>query len=105
MSGGWVYATHPETGGETRFPDDPAVIEAQEARGWVCGGPLPEHLDPDARDLAPAPAAAEEPAVDEPDPEPVTESPTPSEQSTTSSKTKSAPAASAGDDTNGAASA
>mgnify|MGYP006342287249 CR=1 FL=1 len=103
MSGGWVYATHPETGGETRFPVDPAVIEAQEARGWVCGGPLPEHLDPDARDLAPAPA--EEPAVDEPDPEPATESPTPSEQSTTPSKTKSTPAASAGDDTNGAASA
>mgnify|MGYP000718105697 CR=1 FL=1 len=42
MSGGWVYATHPETGGETRFPDDPAVIEAQEARGWICGGDLPQ---------------------------------------------------------------
>lgn len=97
MSGGWVYATHPETGGETRFPDDPAVIEAQEARGWVCGGPLPEHLDPEARDLAPAPAAAEEPPADE--------TPTSSEKSTTSSENKSTPASSAGDDTNGAASA
>lgn len=101
MSGSWVYATHPETGGETRFPDDPAVIEAQEARGWIFGGPLPEHLDPEARDLAPAPSAAEEPPAGEPDPE----TPTPSEQSTTSSKTTRTPAGSAGDDTNGAASA
>lgn len=101
MSGGWVYATHPETGGETRFPDDPAVIEAQEARGWICGGDLPPHLDPEARDLAPVATAAEEP----PAVEPADETPTPSEKSTTSSKTKRTPAGSAGDDTNGAASA
>lgn len=101
MSGGWVYATHPDTGGETRFPDDPAVIEAQEARGWVIGGDLPPHLDPEARDLAPVAAAAEEPPADAP----ADETPTPSEKSTTSSKTKRTPAGSAGDDTNGAASA
>lgn len=102
MSGSWVYATHPDTGGETRFPDDPDVIAAQEARGWIVGGDLPPHLDPEARDLAPvAPVETEEP----PAAAPADETPTPSEKSTTSSKTKRTPAASAGDDTNGAASA
>jgi hypothetical protein len=35
MSDGWVYLEHSETGGKTSVPDDPEVLRAQEARGWV----------------------------------------------------------------------
>jgi hypothetical protein len=32
---GWIYLTHPDSGGETRIPDDESVLVAQTARGWV----------------------------------------------------------------------
>lgn len=32
---GWVYLSHPDIAGSTRIPDDPDVLAAQQARGWV----------------------------------------------------------------------
>lgn len=34
MTDGWLHLEHEETGGTTSIPDDPAVLAAQEARGW-----------------------------------------------------------------------
>ena len=59
----WLYATHPETGGETRLPNDPGVVAAFTARGWTTHEEMPEHLDPEAPNLGAAPL--QEPAVDE----------------------------------------
>ena len=45
---GWVYMVHPGAAGQ-RFPDDPDVIAAQQARGWELHS-MPTALDPDALD-------------------------------------------------------
>lgn len=58
MSGRWVHATHPDTGGSALFPDDASVIVAQQARGWVISGAIPPELDPDAPNLGALPVAA-----------------------------------------------
>lgn len=44
---GWVYLRHEDTEGSGLFPDEPGVIEAFEARGWV-RYTMPPELDPDA---------------------------------------------------------
>jgi hypothetical protein len=63
----WIYMTHPGIAGAGKFPDEPGVREAQEARGWV-EAPLPRtgEWDPDAPQV-PEPAAApiEQPFGDE----------------------------------------
>jgi len=33
----WLHVSHPETGGQTRVPDQPGVRERYEALGWVVG--------------------------------------------------------------------
>lgn len=54
VADGWVYLEHVETGGTQRVPDDPAVLAAQEARGWrVADGPAGE------APARPVPAAGE----------------------------------------------
>lgn len=35
----WAYLEHPDTGGMTCVPDEPGVIAAHEARGWVRADP------------------------------------------------------------------
>jgi len=78
---GFVHATHPATGGETMFPDDPSVLAAQKARGWVVSDEVPEELNPDApnRGTLPGPdipaVPAEAPADDGPEAAIVTEAP------------------------------
>lgn len=44
---GWQYMKHPDIALGQRFPDDPDVIAAQEARGWVRHS-MPAALDPDS---------------------------------------------------------
>jgi hypothetical protein len=41
----WAYLAHPEIGGHSLFPDDPATIAHYEARGWERRA-FPEGLDP-----------------------------------------------------------
>jgi len=44
----WVDLVHPESGGVCRVPDEPGVVAAHEARGWV-------PADPEAVTATPAP--------------------------------------------------
>lgn len=50
----WVYLQHGDTGGATRVPDEPGVVEWHEAHGWV------RAQDPE---LAPPAEAADKPAM------------------------------------------
>lgn len=36
---GWLYLEHEETGGRASIPNDPAVLTAQQARGWRLADP------------------------------------------------------------------
>lgn len=55
---GFVYMTHPVTGGSTWTPDRPGVVAHHEARGWVVSA---EPVDADLAIPGPEPDA--EPAA------------------------------------------
>lgn len=45
----WLYLTLPATGGATRIPNDPDVLAAHTARGWVIADP-PDETGPSVPD-------------------------------------------------------
>ena len=58
----FVYMVHTVTAGWALFPDEPGVIEAQEARGWQRHA-MPPELDVDAPNASPGQVSLTEPIL------------------------------------------